>query len=138
MNRLRNYALPLGAALLWLSQGCGGASQTPSAEPTAGGEARPGDQADLASGQPLDNGDDAFDAATQSPWGATQAEQCVRPPRTPMESRAQKEFTRGVQALRDDEIDIARESFEKAADKDSNAYAALYNLGVLADREGND
>ncbi len=76
--------------------------------------------------------------AAASPWGATRAEQCRRPERTPMSSKAKKSFKRGVDAARANDLGAARQHFQDALKRDARAYPALYNLGVLADRSGDE
>ena len=55
-----------------------------------------------------------------------------------MDSRARKSFDKGVGAAESGNRDEARTQLEAAVSRDPNAYAALYNLGVLADRDGNE
>ena len=76
--------------------------------------------------------------AEASPWGATRAEKCRRPPRKPIADGAQRSFTRGVRAASSNDTASARSNFQSALSEDPNAYPALYNLGVLADRTGNE
>jgi tetratricopeptide (TPR) repeat protein len=116
------------AAALFSVYGCKGESPT-AAEPTTGGETTA--EASLPSG-----GTSAAGAA--SPWGATRAEQCRRPARAAIDSKAKKPFDEGVRAAAANDAAKARTSFEQALKRDPNAYPALYNLGVLADRAGNE
>jgi len=133
--RLRCSTLVLiGAALLVLlaTYGCKGksASEPGTSEPTSGGEA------------PAAAGDAASDAAAsseaESPWGATRAEQCRRKAQPTISSKATKAFDEGVRAAARNDSAAAEASFQAALNRDANAYPALYNLGVMADREGNE
>ena len=130
--RLRFSTLVLiGAMLLMLlaTYGCKGtsASEPGTSESTSGGEAPAG-----AGGAPSDA------AEAESPWGATRAEQCRRKAQPTMSSKAKKAFDEGVRAAARNDRTAAEASFQAALDRDANAYPALYNLGVLADREGNE
>jgi tetratricopeptide (TPR) repeat protein len=55
-----------------------------------------------------------------------------------MSSKAKKAFDQGVKAAATNDVRTAEASFQQALNKDPNAYQALYNLGVLADRAGNE
>ncbi|MBW2161271.1 MAG: tetratricopeptide repeat protein [Deltaproteobacteria bacterium] len=55
-----------------------------------------------------------------------------------MSSKARKAFDEGVRAAARNDRTAAEASFQTALDRDANAYPALYNLGVLADRQGNE
>ena len=55
-----------------------------------------------------------------------------------MTSKAKKSFDQGVRAAESNDASAAAASFEAALKRDPNAYPALYNLGVLADRAGNE
>jgi tetratricopeptide (TPR) repeat protein len=55
-----------------------------------------------------------------------------------MSSKAKKAFDNGVRAAARNDTAGAAASFQTALNRDANAYPALYNLGVLADREGNE
>ena len=114
-------------AMLVATYGCSGksASEPGAAEPTSGGEAPAGS----AEGE---------SAEAQSPWGATRAEQCRREAPPAMSSKAKKSFDNGVRAAAGNDTGTAEARFQEALDKDQNAYPALYNLGVLADRSGNE
>jgi len=125
------------AALLVLGAGCAGKSATEPLEPevTAGGEV----PAEPGQGTTDDASVEAVAPTTaQSPWGATRAERCKRPPRPPMSSKAAKPFNDGVAAAAANDTATAEASFQQALKKDPNAYPALYNLGVLADRAGDE
>lgn len=128
--RLGFYTLIALVATTLVVQGCGDKdTSAPGSETSAGGELPGG-----VSGQ---TGAASGDAA-QSPWGATQAEQCRRPARTSMSSKAQKAFDRGVQAAEANDVATATQYFQDALKRDAGAYPALYNLGVLADRSGDE
>lgn len=125
--------MTLSNTRLWIflaiaaASGCkGGSTEDSSAEPTTGGEA-----ADAAPGATV-----LEDAP--SPWGATQAEQCERSPRPSIDSRAQRDIDAGTKAAKAGDIGTAERKFESALKRDPNAYAASYNLGVLADRRGDE
>ena len=125
--RVRVPALVWIGAMLVATYGCSGksASEPGAAEPTSGGEAPAGS----AEGE---------SAEAQSPWGATRAEQCRREAPPAMSSKAKKSFDNGVRAAAGNDTGTADARFQEALDKDQNAYPALYNLGVLADRSGNE
>ena len=55
-----------------------------------------------------------------------------------MSSKAKKAFDQGMKAAATNDVRTAEASFQQALNKDPNAYQALYNLGVLADRAGNE
>ncbi len=122
------------AALLLAAYGCAGksGSEEPAAgEGTAGGEA-PGEGGAQAGGV------GATSADQTSPWGATRAEQCQRPPRPAIASKARRDLEAGVRAAAEGDREGAEQRFRAALKRDPNAYPALYNLGVLADRAGNE
>ena len=123
----------IGAMLLMLvaTYGCTGKSTSESgvAEPTSGGEAEAG------SGEGPSG---AASSEAESPWGATRAEQCRREALPTMSSKAKKAFDGGVRDAANNDPAGAEASFQTALDKDPRAYPALYNLGVLADRAGNE
>lgn len=121
--------------VMFAGQGCkGGGASEPDVEVTAGGEL-PGE----GGGQsPAMGSTDSAVPAAASPWGATRAEQCRRPARTPMSSKAQKAFGRGVEAAQANDVAAAQQYFQDTLKKDARAYPALYNLGVLADRSGDE
>ncbi|MCB9612588.1 MAG: tetratricopeptide repeat protein [Sandaracinus sp.] len=73
-----------------------------------------------------------------NPWGATQAEQCRPPARREMNSGAQRVFNEGLRAAASGNAADAQRSFERALSEDSGAFKAAYNLGVLADRAGQE
>lgn len=126
--RLRFSTMVLVGAMLLVTYGCQGTSVSdPStSEATSGGDAAAG------------AGDAAAAFEAESPWGATRAEQCRRDARPTMSSKAKKAFDNGVRAAARNDTAAAAASFQAALNKDANAYPALYNLGVLADREGNE
>ncbi len=126
--RLRFSTMVLVGAMLLVTYGCQGTSVSdPStSEATSGGDA------------PAGAGDAAAAFEAESPWGATRAEQCRRDARPTMSSKAKKAFDNGVRAAARNDTAAAAASFQAALNKDANAYPALYNLGVLADREGNE
>ena len=131
--------LIVGAMLLG-AYGCKGdsASEPSVSEPTSGGE--------LPVGSPAPGSDPTAGAPSealgtvpgQSPWGATRAEQCRREALPTMSTKAQRAFDEGVRAAAGDNTTAAEKSFQEALNKDSQAYPALYNLGVLADRGGDE
>jgi len=55
-----------------------------------------------------------------------------------MSPKAKRSFDDGVRAAAKLDAASAEASFQQALSRDPNAYAALYNLGVLADRAGNE
>lgn len=122
------------AAMLLATYGCKGssASEPTQAETSSGGET-PAGAGEAQSAE-------AAAAATpeDSPWGATQAEQCRRSDRPTMTSKAKKSFDKGVRAAAGGDSATAESEFRAALDRDPNAYPALYNLGVFADRAGNE
>ena len=72
-----------------------------------------------------------------SPWGAPDAESGKPLPARPkMNAAAQKAFNRGAAAAKKNDLPGARAAFEQALAADARAYAASYNLGVIADRQG--
>ncbi|MGB5701883.1 MAG: tetratricopeptide repeat protein [Polyangiales bacterium] len=130
--RLRMMTTWCIAALLFAVYGCSGksASEPSAPEGTTGGEA-PVD----ATEQP---GDNTEPADQPSPWGATRAQQCQRPAEPPIASKARKDLEQGVASAQGGDLGRAEQRFQAALKRDPNAYPALYNLGVLADRSGDE
>jgi len=130
--RLGATTTVLIGAMLFAAYGCKGqsASEPAGREPTSGGEAsaEPGETPFTTSPS----------SAAESPWGATRAEQCRREAHPAMSSKAKKAFDQGVSAAAAHDTATAEASFQAALKKDPNAYPALYNLGVLADRTGDE
>ena len=128
----------LMTAMLFATYGCKGAPVTePSpAEASSGGEVTEPGATDTVTEEAAKA--EATSAAAASPWGATQAEQCQRPARPTMSSKAKKAFDKGVSAAAAGDSGKAESEFRSAIDRDPNAYAAIYNLGVLADRAGKE
>ena len=130
----------LTAATLLAMYGCKGSSASGpvDAESSAGGEA-PAGVGDVVAARPGPSGA-AGEAQTPepSPWGATQAEQCRRPARPTISSKATRSFNAGVKAAASGDAAKARAEFQSALKRDPRAYPAMYNLGVLADRAGNE
>ena len=122
----RAWVLLLLAAI-W---GCkGGSGDDTLTEPTSGGEASPTPDPSVATAEP---------AEAASPWGATQAEQCTHPAPPDIDNKAQRDVDAGVQAAANGDLAKAQRSFEAALKRDPTAYAAHHNLGVLADRRGDE
>lgn len=98
----------------------GGGTTTPgSAQTTGGGGTAGGEQA--------------------SPWGSPEAESGrPLPPRRPMNASARSHYQRGLQLAAQGNSAGAIEAFQAALSSDSNAYKAAYNLGVIADRAGQE
>jgi tetratricopeptide (TPR) repeat protein len=72
-----------------------------------------------------------------SPWGAPDAESGrPLPARPKMNAAAAKAFSQGNAAAAKDDFAGARAGFEQALAADPHAFAAAYNLGVVADRQG--
>jgi tetratricopeptide (TPR) repeat protein len=72
-----------------------------------------------------------------SPWGAPDAESGKPLPTRPkMNSAALAAYTQGLAAAAKGDNAGAKAAFEKALAADSRAYQAAYNLGVIADRQG--
>lgn len=82
------------------------------------------------------NGDAS--APETNPWGQTRAEQCAAPARPQMNSAARSAFQNGVSAASRGDTQSAQQQFIRALGEDSRAYRAAFNLGVLADRAGNE
>jgi tetratricopeptide (TPR) repeat protein len=138
MRLEKSTTVLIGAMLLMIlaMYGCKGSSASEPVEP----EASSGGEVSGGAGE-QETGETPSEAATsaeQSPWGATHAEQCRRPARPTMSSKAKKAFDQGVSAAAANDRSTAEASFQSALKRDPNAYSALYNLGVLADRAGND
>jgi tetratricopeptide (TPR) repeat protein len=72
-----------------------------------------------------------------SPWGAPDAESGnPLPPRPKMNAAARKAFDQGTAAAKKDDLPGARKAFDQALAADAHAFAAAYNAGVIADRQG--
>lgn len=98
---------------------------------TTGGETTAGGTTGAAGGA-------GTTAPAANPWGATQAEQCRPPARREMNASALRVFNEGVRAAAGGNSADAQRSFERALAEDSGAFKAAYNLGVLADRAGQE
>ncbi len=126
LRKLLWILLPLAVAY-----GCKGTSNDDvAAEPTSGGETTAAAPDPVAEATPEED--------TPSPWGATQAEQCRHPAPPAVEQKAQRDIDAGVEAAASGDPAKAEERFQSALERDANAYAAHYNLGVLADRRGDE
>ncbi len=131
---------PLGLVLMVSTAGCSkdqSAGEIPS-ESTSGGEATPAggeevgevfEETPVIDSGPVDH---------TSPWGATRAEQCRKTPRKEINRKALSAIEEGVRQAAAGQTAAARTSFEAALGRDSNAYPAAYNLGVLEDRAGQE
>ena len=119
-------------AMLFAAYGCGGKSAAgPTApESSSGGEAT-AESRDTSS-------EAAASSEAEGAWGATRAEQCRREAHPTMSSKARRTFDEGVRDASTNNIAEAEAHFQATLRKDPNAYPALYNLGVLADRGGNE
>ena len=74
-----------------------------------------------------------------SPWGSPEAETGrPLPPRRPMNASARAHHQRGLQLAAQGNAAGAVEAFQAALAADSGAYPAAYNLGVMADRAGQE
>jgi tetratricopeptide (TPR) repeat protein len=72
-----------------------------------------------------------------SPWGAPDAQSGrALPPRPKMNDAAAKAFSSGNAAAAKDDLAGAKAGYEQALAADPHAFAAAYNLGVVADRQG--
>ena len=120
-------------AMVFATYGCAGKSSgttgTTAPQSTSGGEAAAPEAGDTSF-------ETAAPSAAEGAWGATRAEQCRRQAHPSMSSKARKAFDDGVRYASTNNIAAAETSFQAALKKDPNAYPALYNLGVLADRSG--
>lgn len=75
----------------------------------------------------------------ESPWGHSDAD--TGPPlptRHAMSGSAASSFQQGMEAAARSDVGAARTAFQAALSADSSAFRAAYNLGVLADRDGNE
>ncbi len=78
-------------------------------------------------------------AQPSSPWGQPEAESGrPLPPRRPMSATARSHYQRGLQLAQQGNAAGASEAFQAALSADSNGYQAAYNLGVMADRTGQE
>lgn len=141
---LRLVARWWGLGVLLLAVGVTGCSkdqpaETGSSEPSSGGEA-PVDSNAEVSGEVFAEAPviDAGPVDHSSPWGATRAEQCRTTPRKAIDRKAANAIDEGVRQAASGQTEAARASFVRALDRDSNAYPAAYNLGVLEDRAGQE
>jgi tetratricopeptide (TPR) repeat protein len=74
-----------------------------------------------------------------SPWGQPEGESGrPLPPRRPMNATARSHYSRGVQLAQSGDSRGATEAFQAALSADSSAFMAAYNLGVMADRLGQE
>ncbi|MFW5876191.1 MAG: tetratricopeptide repeat protein, partial [Myxococcota bacterium] len=88
----------------------------------AEGQAAEGDEEELA----------------ESPWGATREEQCKPPERKPTSAATRSAIATSVEQARAGKTSEARATLQQAVSADPDAYEAMYNLGVIADRAGED
>lgn len=131
MHRGAARKIWIGAVIV-AAYGCKGEPQSAaSGESTTGGELPSG-----AVGEPGEG--IGLSEAEASPWGATRAEQCRQQPRPSMSAKATKTFEQGVRSAAQGDTAAAELSFQQTLKRDPGAYQALYNLGVLADRQGNE
>jgi tetratricopeptide (TPR) repeat protein len=114
--------------------GCGkeAAPSAEAVEPSSGGETS------VQAGSAEAAAAAADPVAAASPWGQTRAEKCRPPARRPLDRKARVPFEAGALAAASYDIGTATAKFEKALDLDPQAYPALYNLGVLSDRAGEE
>ncbi len=74
-----------------------------------------------------------------SPWGQSDADTGPPlPPRHAMSGSAASSFQQGMDSASRGDTSGAQSAFQAALSADSSAFRAAYNLGVLADRAGND
>jgi tetratricopeptide (TPR) repeat protein len=71
-------------------------------------------------------------------WGARDNEACRPAARPPMSAAAQTSIRRGVSSANANDVDGARTAFMAALSADPRSYHAAFNLGVIADRAGNE
>ncbi|MFZ1864610.1 MAG: tetratricopeptide repeat protein [Polyangiales bacterium] len=132
MRRGAAATMCLGAVLL-TAYGCARKPESGTTqEPTTGGESLNG----AAAGSEREGATPSADAP--SPWGATRAEQCRQQPRPALSAKAEKTLDEGARAAAKGDTATAEASFQQTLKRDPNAYEALYDLGVLADRQGNE
>lgn len=163
----RSWFVIVGALCLAFASSCGGGEETTQAgssgsEATQGGEGEGGDgtatgiEQPPGSVEPEDNGAPA--ASTQNGSGSTAAgnqgsgaQSAAQlfgsadsdtgeplPRRGQMNSQARTAYEQGLESANSGNLAGARESFESALEADPRAYKALYGLGVVADRLGNE
>ncbi len=77
-------------------------------------------------------------AEGSSPFGEGATERCSRPPRAPLAPAARASFEAGLAAARQGDLARARTELEAALRVDPRSADATYNLGVVADRGGDD
>ena len=71
-------------------------------------------------------------------WGERDDSSCRAPARPPLSAAARPHVERGVAAASNGDADGARAAFMSAVSADPRSYQALFNLGVLSDRGGNE
>ncbi len=68
--------------------------------------------------------------------------QAGRPPAPParpeMNSAARESYRQGLSAAQQGNLAAAREAFDRALSNDARAFAAAYNAGIIAERQGQD
>ncbi|NLE47759.1 MAG: tetratricopeptide repeat protein [Sandaracinaceae bacterium] len=72
----------------------------------------------------------------ENPWGATREEQCARTPWPELRESTKRHINEAVDYARRGAHDEARSALQDALRDDPRAYPALYNLGVISEREG--
>jgi tetratricopeptide (TPR) repeat protein len=60
------------------------------------------------------------------------------PPRPEMSAGARETYRSGLAAAQQGNLQVARETFERALAEDTRAFAAAYNAGIIAERQGQD
>lgn len=135
-------ALLLAFSLVGCNDGEGD-GDVPRVDDTTGGEeleAPPGSRepGEMPEGD-LENepGTERPEEEPTSPWGRPEAESGrPLPPRRPMNASARGQYQRGLQLASAGNAEGATQAFQAALSADRNAFKAAYNLGVLADRDG--
>jgi len=130
---MRRFGLTLlitGLAVL-LATGCGGSKKKPGTTGGAGLGGGTGGPSMGSAGGPVADDESTGGAVPSGPGEAA-------PERHDMSADAKGLYNEGVQAGAAGKLDEAERAFKRVLEIDGRAYQALYNLGVLSERRGDD
>jgi len=130
------------------SEGAGVGGEDPGYEPGLGGMPDNPTQVETGAGLGSDEPPPAAPgkAPTKAPDQSTgvqapadRAEEgAAPPPRPAMNSDARGEYEQGLRALQSGDLAAARTAFAEALEEDPRAFKAVFGLGIVAERQGND
>jgi tetratricopeptide (TPR) repeat protein len=119
------------------SSGGTGSSDAGASGPTTGSSAEESSnppQSPVVSSSDAGGAEEDASAADPSQSGRPAAP----PPRPEMSASARESYRQGLSAAQQGNLAGAREAFDRALAEDSRAFAAAYNAGVIAERQGQE